>query len=236
MYINKKIMNTKIKVENLSKDYLSNEKVYNILKNVNIEIYEKELVSIIGSSGAGKSTLLYILGTLEFATEGKIFYTDRENNSFDILQLKQKELNQFRNKKIGFVFQFHHLLPEFNVWENIMMPLYLSNDKITSEKEKNILEMMDYAQISDLTKKMPSQISGGEQQRVAIIRALANNPEVIFADEPTGNLDSENSKLILTLLKSLQKDLGITTVIATHSEYIAKESDRIIKISDGMII
>lgn len=229
-------MKTKITVENLSKDYISNEKIYNVLKNINIEIYENELLSIIGSSGAGKSTLLYILGTLEFATEGIIIYNDKENNNFDILKLKQKDLNLFRNKKVGFVFQFHHLLPEFNVIENIMMPLYLSNDKITSEKEKRIFEMMEYAQIGDLSKKMPSQISGGEQQRAAIIRALANNPEVIFADEPTGNLDSENSKLILTLLKSLQKDLGITTVIATHSDYIAKESDRIIKISDGMII
>ncbi len=229
-------MKIKIKVENLSKDYISNEKVYNVLKNINIEIYDNELVSIIGSSGAGKSTLLYILGTLEFATQGKIIYTDKDNNNYDILQLKQKDLNLFRNKKVGFVFQFHHLLPEFNVIENIMMPLYLSNDKITVEKERNITEMMDFAQIADLTKKMPSQISGGEQQRVAIIRALANNPEVIFADEPTGNLDSENSKLILSLLKSLQKELGITTVIATHSEYLAKESDRIIKISDGIII
>ena len=146
-----------------------------------------------------------------------------------------KILRNFRNKNLGFIFQFHHLLPEFSVFENIMMPVYLGNENL-KEAEQRAISLMEYAGIIELKDKMPSQISGGEQQRVAIIRALINKPDLILADEPTGNLDSENSKIILNMLKKIQKDFNVTIIVATHSEYIANASDRIIKIADGRVV
>lgn len=227
-------MNSKIEIKNLNKHFVTKEKDYHILKDINLVINNGNFVSIVGPSGAGKSTLLYLIGTLDLPTSGEIIYYSDNNELLNLEMLKQKELNKFRNKNLGFVFQFHHLLPEFDVFDNILMPVYIGNGKI-KDAEKKALELMDYAQISHLKDKMPSQISGGEQQRVAILRALINNPDLIIADEPTGNLDSKNSNLILELLKKIQKDFKVTTIVATHSNDIATASDKIIKIVDGRI-
>ena len=224
----------KIETKNLNKIYNTNNVEYHILKDINIDIQENEFVSIIGPSGAGKSTLLYMIGTLDIPTSGEILYFNQKS-TLNLEKLKQKDLNNFRNKNLGFIFQFHHLLPEFSVFENIMMPVYLGNENL-KEAEQRAISLMEYAGIIELKDKMPSQISGGEQQRVAIIRALINNPDLIIADEPTGNLDSENSKIILNMLKKIQKDFNVTIIVATHSDYIANASDRIIKIADGRVV
>ena len=224
----------KIETKNLNKIYNTNNVEYHILKDINIDIQENEFVSIIGPSGAGKSTLLYMIGTLDIPTSGEILYFNQKS-TLNLEKLKQKDLNNFRNKNLGFIFQFHHLLPEFSVFENIMMPVYLGNENL-KEAEQRAISLMEYAGIIELKDKMPSQISGGEQQRVAIIRALINNPDLILADEPTGNLDSENSKIILNMLKKIQRDFNVTIIVATHSDYIANASDRIIKIADGRVV
>ncbi len=224
----------KIETKNLNKIYNTNNVEYHILKDINIDIQENEFVSIIGPSGAGKSTLLYMIGTLDIPTSGEILYFNQKS-TLNLEKLKQKDLNNFRNKNLGFIFQFHHLLPEFSVFENIMMPVYLGNENL-KEAELRAISLMEYAGIIELKDKMPSQISGGEQQRVAIIRALINKPDLILADEPTGNLDSENSKIILNIIKKIQKDFNVTIIVATHSEYIANASDRIIKIADGRVV
>ncbi|MFY8160185.1 MAG: ABC transporter ATP-binding protein [Candidatus Kapaibacteriota bacterium] len=224
----------KIETKNLNKIYNTNNVEYHILKDINIDIQENEFVSIIGPSGAGKSTLLYMIGTLDIPSSGEILYFNQKS-TLNLEKLKQKDLNNFRNKNLGFIFQFHHLLPEFSVFENIMMPVYLGNENL-KEAEQRAISLMEYAGIIELKDKMPSQISGGEQQRVAIIRALINNPDLILADEPTGNLDSENSKIILNMLKKIQRDFNVTIIVATHSDYIANASDRIIKIADGRVV
>lgn len=224
----------KIETKNLNKIYNTNNVEYHILKDINIDIQENEFVSIIGPSGAGKSTLLYMIGTLDIPSSGEILYFNQKS-TLNLEKLKQKDLNNFRNKNLGFIFQFHHLLPEFSVFENIMMPVYLGNENL-KEAEQRAISLMVYAGIIELKDKMPSQISGGEQQRVAIIRALINKPDLILADEPTGNLDSENSKIILNMLKKIQKDFNVTIIVATHSDYIANASDRIIKIADGRVV
>lgn len=224
----------KIETKNLNKIYNTNNVEYHILKDINIDIQENEFVSIIGPSGAGKSTLLYMIGTLDIPSSGEILYFNQKS-TLNLEKLKQKDLNNFRNKNLGFIFQFHHLLPEFSVFENIMMPVYLGNENL-KEAEQRAISLMEYAGIIELKDKMPSQISGGEQQRVAIIRALINKPDLILADEPTGNLDSENSKIILNMLKKIQKDFNVTIIVATHSDYIANASDRIIKIADGRVV
>lgn len=224
----------KIETKNLNKIYNTNNVEYHILKDINIDIQENEFVSIIGPSGAGKSTLLYMIGTLDIPSSGEILYFNQKS-TLNLEKLKQTDLNNFRNKNLGFIFQFHHLLPEFSVFENIMMPVYLGNENL-KEAEQRAISLMEYAGIIELKDKMPSQISGGEQQRVAIIRALINNPDLILADEPTGNLDSENSKIILNMLKKIQRDFNVTIIVATHSDYIANASDRIIKIADGRVV
>lgn len=224
----------KIETKNLNKIYNTNNVEYHILKDINIDIQENEFVSIIGPSGAGKSTLLYMIGTLDIPSSGEILYFNQKS-TLNLEKLKQKDLNNFRNKNLGFIFQFHHLLPEFSVFENIMMPVYLGNENL-KEAEQRAISLMEYAGIIELKDKMPSQISGGEQQRVAIIRALINNPDLIIADEPTGNLDSENSNIILNMLKKIQRDFNVTIIVATHSDYIANASDRIIKIADGRVV
>lgn len=232
-------MLNKLEILNLSKSYTLNEKEYNVLNNVNLTIKDNELVSLVGPSGAGKSTLLYIIGTLEKANSGTVILNEIQNNviekKVDLTLLSQHKLNIFRNKKLGFIFQFHHLLPEFTVLDNILMPIYIANSDIKEKREK-ALKLMAYAQIEGIKDKYPSQISGGEQQRAAILRAIINEPELLLADEPTGSLDSKNSLLIIELLKRIQEDYKITTIIATHSQTIAEASDRIVTINDGVIV
>ena len=202
----------------------------NVLKGVNLSVEKGKIVSIVGTSGAGKTTLLQILGTLS-RPDGGTLLIDGKNP----LELKEKELAAFRNQHIGFVFQFHHLLPEFSALENVCLPGYIGN-KPKKEVEKRAKELLGYLGLSDRLVHKPNELSGGEKQRVAVARALINDPSVIFADEPTGNLDSKNQEEMHDLFFSLRDKYGITLVIVTHDRDFAKMSDVIFEIKDGMII
>ena len=201
-----------------------------VLKGVDVNIKKGEIVSIVGRSGAGKSTLLHILGTLDPADQGKVVI-----DGTDVSNLGQKELAKFRNERIGFIFQFHHLLPEFTALENVCIPAYI---KKTSEAMavKRAKELLDYLGLSDRLTHKPTQLSGGEQQRVAVARALMNRPAFIFADEPSGNLDTASSKELHSLLFQLRKDFDQTFLIVTHNQELAKMSDRTIEMQDGCLI
>jgi lipoprotein-releasing system ATP-binding protein len=212
--------------ENIRKSYDDNE----ILKGVDLHIKKGELVSIIGSSGAGKTTLLQIIGTLDQPTSGKLTI-----NGEAIQVMKDKQLSNFRNKDIGFVFQFHHLLPEFSAIENVIIPGLIQggNRKELLEKAKNLLSLLN---VADRAEHKPSEMSGGEQQRVAVARALINDPAIILADEPSGNLDSENANELHQLFIKLKTELQQTFVIVTHNRALAELSDRTIEIKDGKIV
>lgn len=211
--------------KNIHKNYGSLE----VLKGVDLHIKESEVVSIVGSSGAGKTTLLTILGTLDKASSGEILF-----NNQDITQLNEKKLAAFRNQHIGFVFQFHHLLPEFTALENICIPAFINK---TSKKEAELkaVELLDLLGLKDRANHKPSELSGGEQQRVAVARALINNPKVIFADEPSGNLDSENAQNLHQLFFTLRDELKQTIVVVTHNETLANMADRKLVMKDGLI-
>jgi lipoprotein-releasing system ATP-binding protein len=202
----------------------------NVLKGVDLHIKESEIVSIVGKSGAGKSTLLHILGTLDAADSGQLIINNRE-----VSTLKAKELAAFRNENIGFVFQFHHLLPEFTAVENVCIPAFIG--KVDEKKaEKRAKELLDYLGLSERLTHKPTQLSGGEQQRVAVARALMNKPAIVFADEPSGNLDSASSKELHDLLFQLRDDLKQTFVIVTHNESLAEMSDRKLVMEDGFLV
>ena len=193
-----------------------------VLKGVDVEINKGEVVSIVGPSGSGKSTLLHILGTLDKADEGTV-----NMNSTEINSLKGNKLAAFRNKHIGFVFQFHHLLPEFTAWENVSIPGWLAGRKKAEVKEKAV-ELLKMLGLSHRMENKPNEMSGGEQQRVAVARALINNPDIVFADEPTGNLDSANAKELHQLFFDLRNKFNQTFLIVTHNEELAKQSDRVL--------
>ena len=200
-----------------------------VLKGIDLHIAKKEIVSIVGASGAGKSTLLHILGTLDRADKGQLSIDGTEVN-----KLSDKTLANFRNKKIGFVFQFHHLLPEFTAIENVCIPAFIGG----VPKEDALIhgmELLDYLNLNDRKDHKPSQLSGGEQQRVAVARALINNPAVVLADEPSGNLDSKSAEELHQLFFRLRDELGQTFVIVTHNPTLAAMSDRTITIKDGSI-
>ena len=201
-----------------------------VLKGINLEIREKEVVSIVGASGAGKTTLLQIIGTLDHPDSGSIYY-----NGSDISKLKGKILASFRNNNIGFVFQFHQLLPEFTALENVCIPAYIAG-KGKAEAESRAAELLGFLGLTDRLEHKPSELSGGEQQRVAVARALVNSPSVILADEPSGNLDSENKNELHKLFFRLRDTFGQTIVIVTHDRQLAEMSDRILQIKDGLII
>ena len=201
-----------------------------VLKGINLQIREKEVVSIVGASGAGKTTLLQIIGTLDRPDNGSIYY-----NGSDISRLKGKSLASFRNNNIGFVFQFHQLLPEFTALENVCIPAYIAG-KGKSEAESKAAGLLGFLGLTDRLDHKPSELSGGEQQRVAVARALVNNPAVILADEPSGNLDSENKNELHKLFFRLRDTFGQTIVIVTHDRQLAEMSDRILQIKDGLII
>jgi lipoprotein-releasing system ATP-binding protein len=201
-----------------------------VLKGINIEIREKEVVSIVGASGAGKTTLLQIIGTLDRPDAGTIYYRDS-----DISKLKGKSLASFRNNNIGFVFQFHQLLPEFTALENVCIPAYIAG-KNKLEAETRATELLSFLNLAERLEHKPSELSGGEQQRVAVARALINNPSVILADEPSGNLDSENKNELHKLFFKLRDTFGQTIVIVTHDRQLANMSDRILQIKDGIIL
>jgi len=200
-----------------------------VLKGINLEVRKGEIVSIVGASGAGKSTLLQILGTIEKADRGTV-----EINDVRATELKDKELSGFRNSKIGFVFQFHHLLPEFTALENICIPAFIKGVS-KKEAEKQAYELLEFMGLTDRATHKPSELSGGEQQRVAIARALINKPAVVFADEPSGNLDSQASQALHQLFLKLRKEFGQTFIIVTHNMELAGMADRTLKIKDGVI-
>ena len=200
-----------------------------VLKGISLEVQKGEIVSIVGASGAGKTTLLQILGTLGKPDRGKVYINKR-----DVFALGEKELSRFRNKEIGFVFQFHHLLPEFTAFENVCIPGYIARRKRT-EVEAKARELLKTLDLSDRLDHKPSQLSGGEKQRVAVARALINDPSVILADEPSGNLDSHNQEELYQLFFNLREKFGQTFVIVTHDEHFAGMSDRMIHIRDGIV-
>jgi len=201
-----------------------------VLKGIDIEIRDKEVVSIVGASGAGKTTLLQIIGTLDKPDSGTINYNDN-----DISRLKGKSLASFRNNNIGFVFQFHQLLPEFTAQENVCIPAYIAG-KSKEEAEARAAELLGFLNLSERLNHKPSELSGGEQQRVAVARALVNNPSVILADEPSGNLDTENKNELHKLFFRLRDTFGQTIIIVTHDRQLAEMSDRILNIKDGQIV
>lgn len=201
-----------------------------VLKGINLEVRHSEIVTIVGASGAGKTTLLQILGTLDRPDDGQIFY-----DGTDLIKLKGKHLSAFRNRNIGFVFQFHQLLPEFTALENISIPAYIAGIK-RSEAEKRAFQLLEFLNLTDRAEHKPSELSGGEQQRVAVARALVNNPAVILADEPSGNLDTENKTELHKLFFRLRDTFGQTFVIVTHDRQLASLSDRIIQLKDGLIV
>ncbi|MBP5589285.1 MAG: ABC transporter ATP-binding protein [Bacteroidales bacterium] len=201
-----------------------------VLRGINLKIADKEVVSIVGASGAGKTTLLQIIGTLDKPDSGDVFYDD-----INVEKLNGKELAAFRNKHIGFVFQFHQLLPEFTALENVCIPAYIAG-KSKTEAETRAKELLDFLKLSDRIDHKPSQLSGGEQQRVAVARALINNPSVILADEPSGNLDTAYKSELHKLLFDLRDTFGQTIIIVTHDRELAEMSDIILEMKDGQII
>lgn len=201
-----------------------------VLKGIDLEVNKGEIVSIVGPSGAGKTTLLMIMGTLEKADSGKVFINDH-----DLSRLNEKKLSDFRNKHIGFVFQFHQLLPEFTALENVMIPSLIGNATY-SDSRKRAKELLDMMGLTERTEHKPAELSGGEKQRVAVARALINDPLVVFADEPSGSLDTDNKEELHALFFELRKKLGQTFIIVTHDEQLASITDRTIHMRDGLIV
>ncbi|MGB1040143.1 MAG: ABC transporter ATP-binding protein [Flavobacteriales bacterium] len=215
-----------IKVSQVTKSYGQLQ----VLKGVDLEIKQGEIVSIVGASGAGKTTLLQLIGTLDNPDTGSITFLNT-----NVSALKKKELAKFRNKNIGFVFQFHHLLPEFNALENVCIPGYIS-DTPKKEVEKRAKELLKMLGLEDRIHHKPAELSGGEQQRVSVARALINSPEVILADEPSGNLDSKNAEELHNLFFKLRDEFNQTFIIVTHNEVLSNMSDRKLIMKDGVII
>ena len=215
-----------IHLENIVKSFGSLQ----VLRGISLDIKQHEVVSIVGPSGAGKTTLLQIIGTLDAPDSGKVLI-----NGLDVLQLKERTLSTFRNQHIGFVFQFHQLLPEFTAIENVMMPaLIAGKDRQTARQEA--LELLKFMGVQQRSEHKPNELSGGEKQRVAVARALVNHPDVVLADEPSGSLDSQNKLELHQLFFDLRDRLGQTFVIVTHDEALATMTDRSIHLKDGVII
>ena len=200
-----------------------------VLKGIDLTINHGEIVSIVGPSGAGKTTLLQIIGTLDHADSGRVFF-----DGVDVSLYNEKQLSAFRNKHIGFVFQFHQLLPEFSAVENVMMPALIKGDSM-ADARRRAMEMLDFLGLTDRAAHKPAELSGGEKQRVAVARALVNHPQVILADEPSGSLDTQNKEELHRLFFDLRRDLGQTFIIVTHDEVLATTTDRTIRLCDGAI-
>jgi lipoprotein-releasing system ATP-binding protein len=214
-----------IEAKNIHKSFETLE----VLKGVDLSIQKGEIVSIVGPSGAGKTTLLQIIGTLDKPNSGSV-----KLNSVDVNALNEKELSAFRNKHIGFIFQFHQLLPEFTALENVMIPALIAG-KDSKTAKKLAMDLLDYLQLSNRIEHKPAELSGGEKQRVAVARALINHPSIILADEPSGSLDTTNKEELHKLLFDLRDKFGLTIVIVTHDKELAMLSDRVIEMKDGRI-
>lgn len=217
-----------LKIENITKKYANGDKELYALDDVSFTVNQGEFIAIVGPSGSGKSTLLHMIGGIDKPTNGKVYI-----NGTDISSLKPDKMTIFRRRNIGIVYQFYNLIPTLNAEDNIILPVLLDGKKVDKEKLNEIIKLL---KIEDRRKAMPSQLSGGEQQRVSIGRALINNPSIILADEPTGNLDSGASKEIVEIFKYYNKAYKQTLIIVTHDEKIALQADRIIKLQDGKII
>lgn len=202
-----------------------------VLHGIDISLNTQELVSIIGPSGCGKTTLLNIVGTLDSATTGEIYFMNQ-----NISKLNDDQISEFRNENLGFIFQFHHLLPEFTALENVMIPTWIKQKKVTRKAEQRAIELLEIVGLKDRINNKATDLSGGQQQRVAIARALINSPKLLLADEPTGNLDSETTTQVYELFKKINKELNTTMLIVTHDSNLAKKSDRIIEMKDGYVV
>lgn len=222
-------MNTILELKNVNKIYGTELKTQ-VLYDINLSFEEGSFNSIIGQSGSGKSTLLNIIGTLDKATSGDVLIGGKE-----IKKMTANQLSDYRNKTIGFVFQFHYLLPEFTAIENVLMPYRIQHGKVTKEIIKKAEELLKLVGLEKVKNNMATKMSGGQQQRTAIARALINNPQIVLADEPTGNLDSDSTENIYDLLRSINEEYKTTFIIITHDRRIAEKTDRIIEIKDGLI-
>ncbi|MEG1344901.1 MAG: ABC transporter ATP-binding protein [Clostridia bacterium] len=219
---------TILKIEKLNKVYGKNENELHVLKNINLNIEENKFIAVVGASGSGKSTLLNCMAGLDKPTDGKVYYNNKEISNMPDGKLADIRINNF-----GFIFQNFNLIPVVNVYENIIMPSLLENKKVD---EKYLEELLERLKIKDKIKKFPNELSGGQQQRVAIARALINKPKIIFADEPTGNLDTKSTEEVMSILKECVNDYNQTLIMITHNDMIAKEADICIKIQDGTIM
>ncbi len=222
-------MDNVISLNGVNKIYGSSVKTQ-VLFDVGLSIPQGSFNGIIGESGSGKSTLLNIIGTLDKPTSGQVFIDGKRTD-----QMNKNELALLRNETIGFIFQFHYLLPEFTAFENVLMPYYIKNKKIDKKLESRAHELMDLVGLSKVKNNLAGNMSGGQQQRTAIARSLINNPKIILADEPTGNLDSGTTEVVYDLLRDINRDFNTTFVIITHDRRIAEKTDRIIEIKDGRI-
>lgn len=222
--------NVLVETHNLVKDYLKPTRL-RVLHGIDLHIERGSFASLIGASGSGKSTLLHVLGALDRPTGGDVIF-----DNMNLKDLSDDELSDFRNLKVGFIFQFHYLLPEFSVLENVLIPDLIHSDTELPEVRKRAIELLDYVGVGAIIDKNAGNISGGEQQRTAIARALINQPQLILADEPTGNLDSVNSDKVLELLRKINRELGTTILLVTHDRSLADKTDRIIELKDGKVI
>ena len=215
-----------IQINGLEKNYGTLQ----VLKGINLEIADRSVISIVGASGAGKSTLLHIIGTLDQPTKGTVLI-----DNTDLYSLSDKKLAQYRNQNIGFIFQFHHLLPEFTAVENVALPALIAGLS-HAEAFQRATKLLDFLKLGERLTHKPSQLSGGEQQRVAVARALANNPKLVLADEPSGNLDTANARQLHQLFLDLRDEFGQTFVVVTHNTDLAKLADQTIEMKDGKIL
>jgi len=219
-----------IKVLDLKKSFQMNGYTLNVLKGINLDIARGEMIAIVGASGAGKSTLLHMLGTLDRPTGGSVLFDGQ-----DVFALSEDAQAEFRNKRIGFVFQFHHLLPEFTALENTFLPALIQN-RPADDAQKEAMQLLADVGLSERLHHKPGELSGGEQQRVAVARALMQRPDLVLADEPTGNLDTHTGEALFGLLRKLNKSRGTTFVIVTHNDKLSAQTDRIVRMEDGQIV